>query len=611
MSRQDELERVLAQLDTLYDDGMDCLLPPDTPTWILDEFGLDADEPVPDLRYDALKRRLHQLAPDSDHFSRPTAAKLKTGTRKIPLTRPMVSIDKACHEDRHVQEQMLFKWMHDCVSDGPAHAAGLHVQELEARELPERDPATLREIPGTVRHWPRKTFNGKVMAYPRGYFSVSMKLDGCSVRLVICVNNLEDQEALGRRGDAVTGNPRGKIAWKFAEEYADVVINDIMLSTGRTGAIKPVACFAAVPLAGTMVSRAALHNYGFLVRSRIAVGTTVRVIKSGKIIPKVIGVQAGQSNGTPGIPHECPSCGQAARLLHAPAKGSQEETWELRCENSDCPAQLVSSLLYFLKTMGVLGLGEVTVTALVDAGVVARRSDFYALDEESCGKAGLSERQSLLAVGNIWRVHDPEHMSDEELRVAIADARHTGKVTVPAWQFLTALGIPSADKGAAKDMLNHFRSFKALRQASEEALMAVGNIGRRTADSVITYFRQQAKEIDRLLRRVELELPRQGSLSGKTFCLSGSLLEGKKHWQARIEEHGGVVTDGVGKMMHSHPNNFLRDRHRFRKWTWKKRFSTSTWTTCWWTSSPASPDYRRPYARNTTATWTMCPASSP
>jgi DNA ligase (NAD+) len=695
-----ELEAVLAHLDTLYDVGVSCMLPEDgecehcldakgksivhdaVPTWLLDEFAVDIDEPIPDLRYDAMKR---SLPADSAHFQKPTAANL-TALKKIKLPRPMVSIDKACHEEPDKQEQMLFKWIADCVNDGPASVRTLSVFDLDEKDIGDK-------------HHAKRMYNGNVMLYPRDYFSMSLKLDGCSAVLsydangkmvfaarrprdgvhgdditehtkyiagipqqlpikmacevygeVICkrsdfetlkqeyavigkeipanprnttagglglkdpaevanrhltfiahgldgvaapefkteierakwvnkklgiqyvrtemfnfytleslertaetldyetdgivvsVNNLEDQENLGRRGDAVTGNPKGKIAWKFAEEYADVEIKAIERATGRTGVIKFIAIFDDVELAGTQVGRATLHNIGFMKRKQIRIGTVVRVIKSGKIIPKVIGVISGQ--GEPDVPQTCPSCDHPATITHTPAAGKREAMWEMRCDNPNCPAQKVNNFLHFLKTLGVLGLGEAKVAKLIDAGQLDDRAQFYRLSVEDVMDSGFSEREALLAVANVWMIPDPEHMEDGDIRKAI---KSKSKVTVPAWQFFAALGIPTAGKSAGKALVKHFRSFDAIMSATADELLAVEGVGDKTAPIVYKYLVDHDDEIVSLLHHLELELPKTGKFTNMAFCLTGSFPNGKRYIEVMIENAGGTCVGNVSK----------------------------------------------------------------
>ena len=200
-----------------------------------------------------------------------------------------------------------------------------------------------------------------------GIDKLDFEVDG----VIIGVNNLEDQEQLGRHGDPRTGNPKGKIAWKFREEEATPVIKEIEWQTGRTGKLTSVAIFDPVRLAGTNVSRATLHNAGFMERNQITIGSKISVRKAGKIIPKVTGVLDGQ--GKPEFPETCPSCGHETQLL----KGNSSDMLELVCVNQECPAQNISALCHFLATIGVLGLGESRVTQLVEGGAVAVAADFF------------------------------------------------------------------------------------------------------------------------------------------------------------------------------------------------------------------------------------------
>ena len=123
-----------------------------------------------------------------------------------------------------------------------------------------------------------------------GLTKLDFEVDG----VIIGVNNLEDHEQLGRHGDRQTGNPKAKIAWKFREEEATPVIKEIEWQTGRTGKLTSVAICDAVRLAGTNVSRATLHNAGFMERNQITVGSKIAVRKAGKIIPKVTRVVSGE-----------------------------------------------------------------------------------------------------------------------------------------------------------------------------------------------------------------------------------------------------------------------------------------------------------------------------
>ena len=365
------------------------------------------------------------------------------------------------------------------------------------------------------------------------------KLDFEVDGVIIGVNNLEDQTQLGRHGDPLTGNPKGKIAWKFREEEATPRIKEIEWKTGRTGKVTAVAIFDPVRLAGTNVSRATLHNAGFMDRNQIAVGSTISVRKAGKIIPKVTGVVKGQSK--PDFPKKCPACEKPTKLR----KGGSTAMLELTCPNNACPAQIISSLCHYLETFGVLGLGESRVTSLVEGNKVAVPADFYELDIEDAMSCDLTHRQSALAVAAIQMIPSPD--KQDELESLIDEARKTKKV-VPLWKLFASFGIDAAGKSAGKALSTHFGSFKKIRKASVEDLEAVEDIGEKTALAIHDYLEEHSTEIDRLLKYVEPELPATGgSLSGKKFCFSGGFPEGKKHWEQLVESLGGSCTGSVSK----------------------------------------------------------------
>jgi len=357
--------------------------------------------------------------------------------------------------------------------------------------------------------------------------------------VIIGVNNLEDQTQLGRHGDPRTGNPKGKIAWKFREEEATPTIKEIEWKTGRTGKVTADAIFDAVQLDGTSVSRATLHNAGFMTRNQITVGSTISVRKAGKIIPKVTGVIKGQ--GEPNFPDACPTCGQPTKLR----EGGTAEMLELTCPNQACPAQIISSLCHFLDSIGVLGLGESRVTSLVEGEKVAVPADFYELDIEDAMACGLTHRQSALAVAAVQMIPAPDKQSDLE---PLIDQAREVKKQIPLWKLFASFGVDAAGKSAGKALTTHFGSFEKIRSASIEELITVEDIGEKTAEAIFEYLQRNSDDIDRLLQYVHPEVPQTGgSLAGKRFCFSGGFPEGKKYWEQLVESLGGVCTGSVSK----------------------------------------------------------------
>ena len=364
--------------------------------------------------------------------------------------------------------------------------------------------------------------------------------------VIVGVDNLEDQEQLGRHGDKPTGTPRGKIAWKFKEEEAVAKIAEIEWNTGRTGVIKPVAVFEnPVKLAGTMVSRATLHNYGFMLRNKIDVGTVVKIVKAGKIIPKVIDVVGGQCQGEPDYPKTCPVSGGPTELVAGGTTKDGDQMWELVSKNA--PSNSVASLNYFLQTLDVLGLGESKIEQLVNGKAVETPADFFRLKVPGAVVCGMSERQALLAIAGIWKIPNPSDEKDKTKLAKKIEKAQKSKLEIELWKLFASFGIKTAGKSAGKALVDHFGSFDAIRQASVDDLAAVADVGESTAQIVYDYLQENSAQIDDLLQYIEPQLPKVGKLTGQKFCFSGGFAEGKKYWEQRVEELGGKCSSGVSK----------------------------------------------------------------
>ena len=356
--------------------------------------------------------------------------------------------------------------------------------------------------------------------------------------VVISVRVLEEQEQCGKHGNSATGNPKGKVAWKFSEQFADIVVKSFDLQMGRTGRMVPVLEFDGVPLAGTIVSRATGHNCDYVTKNEITIGTVVRIIKSGKIIPKVIEVI--DNKGIFKFPKNCPSCD--SELI--------ETNCDKVCTNSNCKSRGIANFHHYLKTFGVKGVGDAIVTELIENDLIKEWSDFYKLDEESFSKTNLSERQAAIAIAGIHMIKNPSSLDDDELKNQIQKVKSKKKL-VKAAQFIGSLGCPTVGKTLGQVLIDHFRSLDKILEASVEDLSAVPDVGGVTASNLVSFLKNNKKEIQNLLQYVELELPKTGKLNGKTFCLSGTLPggESKEYWQSKIEEAGGVVKGSVGKTL--------------------------------------------------------------
>lgn len=345
--------------------------------------------------------------------------------------------------------------------------------------------------------------------------------------LVIKVNSLAGQRRLG----STAKDPRWAIAFKFPAEQATTIVEDIVVRVGRTGVLTPTAVLRPVRLAGSTVSRATLHNEDYIREKDIKIGDTVIIHKAGEIIPEVISVVFSRRTGEEQsftIPEICPECGSL--VLRIPGESAH------KCINSACPAQLREGIIHFVSrdAMNIDGLGQAVVTSLVDAGLIADAADLYTLTAEQVVKL---ERMGPKSAQNLIN--------------AIAVSKQAGLS-----RLLFGLGIRFVGAKAAATLARHFGDIDFLRQAAEEDLTALDEIGPRIAESVVEYFaRPETEQLLTKLAAAGVKLTEEKRrtteglpLSGKTFVLTGTLPTlTRSDAAALIESKGGKVASSVSK----------------------------------------------------------------
>ena len=351
-------------------------------------------------------------------------------------------------------------------------------------------------------------------------------IDGAVIKL----NDLEDR----KKCPDTAKNGGWLVAYKYPPEEKETVVRDIELSVGRTGRVTPTAVFDPVRLCGTTVTRATLHNQDYIDDLDIGIGDTVRVYKSGEIIPKVKSVV--KEKRQPGtvrfeIPDRCPVCG--ALVVR------DEDTADLKCTGSSCPAQIERHIINFVgrDAMDIKGFGEVYIRELIAQGFIHDISDIYYLKKH---------RDKLIELGIIGK-----EKNTDKLLAAIE-----GSKSNEPFRLLTGFGIPNVGKAAAKSLMKHFASIDELASANAEQLTDVDDVGSITADAVRAFFddEQNIRIIDRLkeagvnMKMKEPAKQVEQIFEGKTFVITGTLPSmDRKAAAALIEERGGKVSGSVSK----------------------------------------------------------------
>lgn len=353
--------------------------------------------------------------------------------------------------------------------------------------------------------------------------SLPYDIDGAVVK----VNDFAQREAVG----ATSKVPRWAVAYKYPPEEKETRVIDIELSVGRTGRITPTAVFEPVQLCGTKVERATLHNQDFINELNIRIGDTVRVYKSGEIIPKVRCVvkEKRPENTQPFIIGDyCPVCG---------ARTIRDDKADIRCSNPHCPAQIERWIINFVgrDAMDIKGFGMMYIKTLIDNGYIKDPSDIYNL---------YIYRDELIAKGLIGK-----EKNTDKLLAAIENSKKNAP-----WRLLCGLGILNIGKAAARSLLNHFGSFDKLAQASEEEIKEVNDIGDISAKQVYDFF--QAEDNRKMLEKfkragvnMEQEITAAGGkFAGLTFVLTGTLTTMSRNEAAElIQSLGGKAASSVSK----------------------------------------------------------------
>lgn len=342
--------------------------------------------------------------------------------------------------------------------------------------------------------------------------------------LVVKVDSLADQLELGYTAKS----PRWAIAYKFPPEQATTTVEAITIQVGRTGALTPVANLAPVKLAGSVVSRATLHNADEIARKDVRVGDTVVVQKAGEVIPEVVRVvPAERPEGA--VPFEyptaCPVCGTAVVR--------EEDEAATRCPHLACPAQVLERLLHFAArgAMDIDALGPAVSQQLLARGLVSAPADLYELTADQLAQL---DRMGAKSATNLVKAIDRSRQQ-------------------PFGRLLFALGIRHVGKETADGLAAHFGTMAALMAADETALTAVPGVGPRIAASVRAFFARP--ETQTLVERLTAHGLQMGHVSagdrplaGKRFVLTGTLAAMSRTDAARrLEALGASVAGSVSK----------------------------------------------------------------
>lgn len=374
----------------------------------------------------------------------------------------------------------------------------------------------------------------EVIAFWKRWQTLSKKEDYWIDGVVVKVNEVNLQEALGYTGKA----PRFGIAFKFQAEQVTTVVEEIKLQVGRTGVLTPVAHLTPVEVAGSIVSRATLHNEDEIKRLDVRVGDTVILQKAGDVIPDIVSVLKEMRTGKEKpykFPTNVPECGGDGEIERIPGQAA----W--RCVVKDSDVQQRRKLYHFVskKCFDIDGLGPRQIDVFVENNLISSFDDIFTITK-----------------GDILALPRFAEKSADNLIEGIEKARN---VSLP--RFIFSLSILHVGEETAECLATRLHVLENIVKASVADLQSVEGVGDVVANSVYDWFRceDNLNLVERLLQYIHVErfvsplesLKKQlgkekSGLMDKTFVLTGSLSTmTRDEAKVLIKSLGGSVSSSV------------------------------------------------------------------
>jgi DNA ligase (NAD+) len=366
-----------------------------------------------------------------------------------------------------------------------------------------------------------------VMAFHRETESIRDELPYEIDGVVVKVNRRDWQSRLGMK----SRSPRWAIAYKFTPRKEITIVQDIVVSVGRTGTLTPVALLKPVEVGGVTISRATLHNADEVARKDIRTGDTVKVERAGDVIPAIaerVPVSGEQRSVPFRMPDHCPVCGSIV---------GHEGAYFYCTGQLVCGAQLKGAIENFASkhALNIEGLGKKTVAQLVDQGLVQSLADLYRLTKDDLVKLeGFADRSATLLLESI-----------------------ASSTTVSLDRFLMGLGIRQIGQHIAKVLAREFGSLDEIMSADRERFQQIREIGPEISESLVAYWSEpHNREVIAQLQKSGVQVApgmatgdrKTSPLAGKSFVFTGGLDHfTRDSAQQAVEGAGARVSSSVSK----------------------------------------------------------------
>jgi DNA ligase (NAD+) len=333
--------------------------------------------------------------------------------------------------------------------------------------------------------------------------------------LVFSFNDLKLHDELGETAH----HPRYKMAFKFQGETKVTKIKSLSWQVSRNGILTPVANVEPVELSGAKVSRVTLHNYGMVNQFQLKKGDEIEIVRSGEVIPKFLGVANASSNKFE-IPEVCPSCSEKIYV----------DDIRLLCKNDLCPDKVKDDILNFIHKIGIDDLSGKRLEELIKAGLVTDIPSLYDL--------------------NVVQLLSMDKVKDKLANKIITNIQKTKNVDIIT--FLSALGITGGAYNKCEKVVSYGHdTVEKILGLSVEKLSEIESFAEKSATEFVNSIQGKKRMINKLLSKgfefKQRSVNTDTAVSGKKFCITGTLSMKRSDLQKLIKENGGVAVSSVSK----------------------------------------------------------------
>jgi DNA ligase (NAD+) len=335
--------------------------------------------------------------------------------------------------------------------------------------------------------------------------------------LVFTYNDVQLHDELGE----TSHHPRYKMAFKFQGEVGTTKVIGIQWQLSRNRVLTPVANVETVEISGAKIQKVTLHNYGQVKLYEIKKGDTIKIVRSGEVIPKFLEKIDTDDSIKFEIPLSCPVC--CSNII--------EEDIRLYCSSDLCIGAKKEEILHFIRKMGIDDLSAKRLELLMNAGLVKNIVDLYKINEED-----------LLTLDKV-----KEKLANK----LITNINESKKVNITT--FMSSIGLTGGAFNKCEKIYNNgYKTIESWLGLGVNDILEIESFAEKSAESLYQSIQEKKVLIEQLCKigfkfeKINLSTV-SGKLSNKKFCITGTMSRKRIEIEKFIKENGGIFVNSVNK----------------------------------------------------------------